>query len=325
MSFALVSIQTALACVAMFSISGAANDKVIVLTDGQTIHAEIIREYSDRVVIDLGFDAVSIPRQHIRSIEDAPDATTTSAPALADARSSENLYSTARLQPDSVKNLAARFGEGVLLISSPSGLGSGFFISGEGHLITNFHVVEGETKLTATVFRRVGREFKRQKFDDVDIVATNPFLDLALLKAQLPEGYKPVVTYLADEDHLRDGDLVFAIGNPLGLERSVSEGIVSRRNRAEEGLAYIQTTTQINPGNSGGPLFNNRGEVVGVTNMKIGGGEGLGFAIPVRYVIDFLRNRDAFAYNSESASAGFRYLQPPERRSAGRCPLLEKK
>lgn len=311
----------------MFDGSLSGKQQIIVLNDGQTIHAEVIREYADRIVIDFGFDAVSIPRQHIRSIEAEPDAATatTSAPAATDVHSNENLYSTAHLQQDTVKNLAARFGEGVLLISSPSGLGSGFFISEEGHLITNFHVVEGETKLNATVFRRVDREFKRQKFDDVDIIATNPFLDLALLKAHLPEGYKPVVTYLSEDDRLRDGDLVFAIGNPLGLERSVSEGIVSHRNRAEEGLAYIQTTTQINPGNSGGPLFNNRGEVVGVTNMKIGGGEGLGFAIPVRYVIDFLRNRDAFAYNSESSSAGFRYIQPPERRESGKCQLLEKK
>lgn len=307
---------------------GAGRPQVITLHDGPRIHAEILREYADRIVIDLGFDVLSIPRQQIRSIENEPAAAepgTIDGAAEAEVRSNEHLYTTARLPQDTVKNLAARFGEGVALISSPSAMGSGFFINDEGHLITNFHVIEGETKLTVNVFRRVDREFRRQKFEEVEIVATNPFLDLALLKVQLPEGYRPTVTYLAEEDRVRDGDRVFAIGNPLGLERSVSEGIVSRRNRAEEGLAYIQTTTQINPGNSGGPLFNTRGEVVGVTNMKIGGGEGLGFAIPVRYVIDFLRNRDAFAYNSESSSAGFRYLQPPERRTAGRSPLLEQK
>lgn len=307
------------------SADGVGQQRIIVLNDGQTIQAEILREYSDRIVIDLGFDALSIARQHIRSIEDPPAAEEPGGAVEPEVRSNEHLYTTARLPQDTVKNLAARFGEGVALISSPSGLGSGFFINEEGHLITNFHVIEGETKLTVTVFRRVDREFRREKFEDVEIIATNPFLDLALLKVRLPEGYRPVVTYLAEEDRVRDGDRVFAIGNPLGLERSVSEGIVSRRNRAEEGLAYIQTTTQINPGNSGGPLFNTRGEVVGVTNMKIGGGEGLGFAIPTRYVIDFLRNRDAFAYNSESSSAGFRYLQPPERRAKGRSPLLEGK
>jgi serine protease Do len=263
------------------------------------------------VIVDLGFDIVSIPRRAIRAIEKEDETQPPKSGALV--ATTDDLYSTADLPVTSAKALAERFGEGVLLVSTPSGLGSGFFITEEGHLITNFHVVEGETKISISVFRQIGKEFKREKFEDVDIVATNPFLDLALLKVDLPEGYKPIITYLAAEDGLRDGDAVFAIGNPLGLERSVSEGIVSRRNRAEQGLAYIQTTTQINPGNSGGPLFNSRGEVVGVTNMKIMGGEGLGFAIPVRYVIDFLRNRDAFAYNSESSDAGFRYLQPGER------------
>jgi len=288
--------------------------EIIQLVGGQTITAEVLREYPDRVVVDLGFDLLSIPREQIRAIEKEQETAEADPRAV---RQTDDLYSTANLPGRSVKELAERFGEGVALVSSPSGLGSGFFTTGQGHLITNFHVVEGETRLAVVVFRKIGNEFKREKFEAINIIATNPFLDLALLKVELPDGYEPTVTYLASEDKLRDGDRVFAIGNPLGLERSVSQGIVSHRNRAEEGLAYIQTTTQINPGNSGGPLFNGRGEVVGVTNMKISGGEGLGFAIPVRYVIDFLQNRDAFAYNSESSSAGYRYLQPPARRKTG--------
>lgn len=281
----------------------------IVLKGGQTIRAELLREYPDHVVLDLGFDLLAVPRAHIQAIE--PDEPADEQPA--EIRATDDLYSTAELPVESVKQLAQRFGEGVVLVSVPSALGSGFFISAEGHVITNFHVIEGETRIAVTVFRQTNGEFNRQKFEDVDIVATNSFLDLALLRVHLPDDYTPVITYLADDDRIRDGDAVFAIGNPLGLERSVSEGIIGRRNRADEGLAYIQTTTQINPGNSGGPLFNNRGEVIGVTNMKIMGGEGLGFAIPTRYVIDFLRNRDAFAYNSESSEAGYRYLQPPAR------------
>lgn len=292
-------------------LGGAAAAETIILEDGQTVQAPILREFPDRVLVDLGYDVVSIPRRIIRAIEaDAPAAATSPAEQAA---ATSDLYSTASLSMQSVKTLTEQFGEGVVLVSSPEGLGSGFFISREGHLITNFHVIEGETRLAVTVFRKSGNEFVRQKFEDVEIVATNPFLDLGLLRVKLPEGYTPVICYLAEEDRLRDGDMVFAIGNPLGLERSVSQGIVGRRNRAEEGLVYIQTTAQINPGNSGGPLFNARGEVVGVTNMKIMGGEGLGFAIPVRYVVDFLRNREAFAYNSESSKAGYRYLQPPAR------------
>ncbi|MBI5864227.1 MAG: trypsin-like peptidase domain-containing protein [Planctomycetes bacterium] len=294
-----------LACVPVFPLQA----EIISLSDGRKVVGEILREYPDRIAVDLGFEILTIPRTQIASI--AKEETPISADNKI--RNTKDLYSTADLPPKSIKALTEEFGEGVGLVSSPSGLGSGFFISEDGHLITNFHVVEGETKLAVTVFRKRGNEFAREKIEDVEIVATNPFLDLALLKVAVKEGVKPRITYLAEEDALRDGDTVFAIGNPLGLERSVSEGIVSRCNRAEEGLVYIQTTTQINPGNSGGPLFNNRGEVVGVTNMKIMGGEGLGFAIPIRYVIDFLKNRDAFAYNSESSVAGYRYLQPPAR------------
>lgn len=290
-------------------VAGSAVAETVVLRDGPTITADVLRETPQRVIVDLGFDVLSIPRRYVLEIRRDEQV----AEAASRIQATEHLYSIADLPPQSVKQLAQRFGEGVVLVSSPSGLGSGFFISAQGHLITNFHVIEGERKLAVAVFRKIGDEFKREKFEDVNIVATNSFLDLALLKVNLPDGYTPVITYLAPENTLRDGDPVFAIGNPLGLERSVSEGIVSRRNRAEAGLAYIQTTAQINPGNSGGPLFNTRGQVVGVTNMKVMGGEGLGFAIPVRYVIDFLRNREAFAYNSESSEAGFRYLQPAAR------------
>lgn len=293
----------------------------ITLTDGQVINAEVLREYPERVVVDLGYDVLSIPRGQIKSI--AKEAAT-SAPATAEMRATEDLYSTASLPPRSVKALAEKFGEGVVLVSSPSGLGSGFIINANGYVITNFHVVENETKLAVTIFRRTGNEFKREKIEEVEIVATNPFLDLALLKINLPAGYKPTVVYFSEQDEPHDGEACFAIGNPLGLERSVSQGIIGRRNRAEEGLVYIQTTTQINPGNSGGPLFNAKGEVIGVTNMKIMGGEGLGFAIPIRYVEDFLRNREAFAYNSESAIAGYRYQQPAGRQKETAPDFLKK-
>ncbi len=304
------------------TLSALAAERVIVLRDGQTITAPILQESAERVVIDLGDEVLTIPRRSIQEIRDV--ATDASAAKRQEVRETDHLYSTADLQPQSVKQLTERFGEGVVLVSTPSASGSGFFITKQGHLITNFHVIEGETRISITAFRREGSEFKRQKIEDVEIVATNPFLDLALLRAKPPEGYTPVVTYLADGDELRDGDPVFAIGNPLGFERSVSEGIISRRNRAEGGIAYVQTTTQINPGNSGGPLFDSRGQVVGVTNMKIMGGEGLGFAIPIRYVVDFLKNRDAFAYNSESSEAGYRYLQPASRAKKEPPPALKK-
>ncbi len=305
---------------AVLVLGSSAPGEIIHLRGGASIQGEILRQYPDHIVVDLGFNLLSIPRSAISEVVAEPQPATQAAAV----GHTDDLYSHAKLPPRSVKELTERFGEGVVMVSTPAAMGSGFFISAQGHVITNFHVIENETRIAVVVFRKVGNEFKHQKFEDVDIVAINPFLDLALLKVNLPDDYTPVVCYLNISDDLRDGDRVFAIGNPLGLERSVSQGIVSRRNRADEGLVYIQTTAQINPGNSGGPLFNMRGEVVGVTNMKISGGEGLGFAIPVRYVIEFLKNRDAFAYNSESSVAGYRYLQPPARRKAGLAPLLKR-
>jgi serine protease Do len=118
---------------------------------------------------------------------------------------------------------------------------------------------------------------------------------------------------LGDSEVLAVGERVFAIGSPLGLERTVTEGILSTKTREMQGDLYLQTTAQINPGNSGGPLFNLRGEVIGVTNMKITFGEGLGFAIPIESVKFFLNHRDAFAYDNDNPSNPFRYLEPPSR------------
>ncbi|MDR0353048.1 MAG: trypsin-like peptidase domain-containing protein, partial [Opitutaceae bacterium] len=118
---------------------------------------------------------------------------------------------------------------------------------------------------------------------------------------------------LGDSDALTEGQPVFAIGSPLGLDRTVSQGIISSRNRPLDGQLYIQTTTQLNPGNSGGPLFNLRGEVVGVNNMKPmrAGIEGLNFAIPSSVLKTFLLNRDAFAFDARNPNSGYRYTAPP--------------
>jgi serine protease Do len=89
--------------------------------------------------------------------------------------------------------------------------------------------------------------------------------------------------------------------------------MLSTKTRQMQGELYLQTTAPINPGNSGGPLFNMSGEVIGVTNMKITFGEGLGFAIPVEAVRFFLDHRDAFAYSTDNPSNPYRYLEPPSR------------
>ena len=162
-----------------------------------------------------------------------------------------------------------------------AGLGSGFIINEDGFLITNFHVIEGETQISVEVYHQKDGQLERKSYKEVKIIAINKFDDMALLKIEDKDAPKFSRVLLGDSDALAVGETVFAIGSPLGLERTVTEGILSTKTRELQGELYLQTTAQINPGNSGGPLFNMRGEVVGITNMKITFGEGLGFAIPI--------------------------------------------
>jgi serine protease Do len=173
--------------------------------------------------------------------------------------------------------------------------------------------VEGETQISVEVYDVKNGQMERKVFKLVRIVALNKFGDLALLHIEDKDAPRFVSVPLGEADKLSVGDHVFAIGSPLGLERTVTEGILSTKTREIEGGLYLQTTAQINPGNSGGPLFNLRGEVVGVTNMKMSFGEGLGFAIPVESVKFFLNHRDSFAYDNDNPSNPYHYLAPPSR------------
>jgi serine protease Do len=288
---------------------------VLEMKTGQKIEAPVLKESSDALYVDLGFDVVRVPTAMISKRNHKTDSGPPPGAAETDC------FLTARLPVRSVKELAATYGEGVVLVQTPAGLGSGFLINSRGYCVTNYHVIERETRVAVTMFHRGGGgEFTRRRIDDVKIIALNPFLDLALLEIPAQADLKFCPVYLSHDDDEKEGDEVFAIGNPLGLERSVSRGIVSTRNRNFQGLVYIQTTAQINPGNSGGPLFNSRGEVVGVTNMKALFGEGIGFAIPVSYLKHFLANRESFAFDRNNPNTGYRYLDPPRRRNLSAPP-----
>jgi serine protease Do len=293
--------------------------ELIRLKSGHSLDGEVLKEQADAIYVDIGIDVIRVPIGQIASRSKDSAATPISATASPGVHEHQ-LYREAELPRKSIRELADQYGEGVVLIQTPSGLGSGFLVHESGFCVTNYHVVEKETKIAATVFHRgASGEFNRQRVDDVRIVALNPYFDLALLQLPATSGltYKPV--FLAPEDNLQNGEDVFAIGNPLGLVRSISQGIVSTRNRNVKGLVYIQTTADINPGNSGGPLFNAQGEVIGVTNMKLLHAEGLGFAIPVSYLKLFLDHHEAFAFDRNNANSGYRYLDAP-RRTVGTKP-----
>ena len=157
-----------------------------------------------------------------------------------------------------------------------SGLGSGFIIKENGMVITNNHVIAGADDILVTVN---SKEYKEK------VVGADPYMDVAVLKMETKDKFQPVE--FGDSDKARVGDWVVAIGNPFGLGGTVTSGIISARNR-DIGMTryddFIQTDASINQGNSGGPLFNLKGEVVGINTAIIAPGRsgsiGIGFAIP---------------------------------------------
>jgi S1-C subfamily serine protease len=163
--------------------------------------------------------------------------------------------------------------------------GSGFLIDNDGHILTNAHVVEGA--------KRVDVQLGDGATQQAEIMGTDPSTDIALLKVDNTEGVNPLP--LGDSTKVEVGDPVVAIGNPFGLDRTVTTGIVSalqRQIQAPNGFSIsdvIQTDAAINPGNSGGPLIDGDGQVVGINSQiesQSGGNVGIGFAVPIKTAAD---------------------------------------
>lgn len=289
------------------------------LNSGALIRGTVLKRTEHHVWVDVGATVLSFSVDDIDEVE-------LETPEIAEAIETDALFHTARNLPQlSPKEQAKRVGSSIIKVATPGGLGSGVIIDGQGHAITNAHVIQGETSLRATVwFPQADGTLQRTVIEDITIVAVNNHIDLALLAIPLPPGVSRFpYAVLEWQESIEVGQTVFAIGNPLGLERTLSQGVISTTQRSFDGLTYIQTDAAVNPGNSGGPLFNTRGEVVGITNMGILFGEGLNFAIPARYVKDFLRNREAFTYAKDNPNSGHSYHAPPMRRDYGVAPALK--
>ena len=190
---------------------------------------------------------------------------------------SQPTSSGGNLSVQSIYRLAYK---GVVEIAASQGQGSGFVYDGDGHIVTNAHVVEGASSLSV--------KFWNGKSYTARVVGTDPSTDLAVLKVNAPVSELFPLS-LGDSTKLVVGDPVVAIGSPFGLEGTVTSGIVSALHRemtSPNQFAIdnsIQTDAAINHGNSGGPLLNSQGKVVGITSQiesNSGGNEGVGFAIP---------------------------------------------
>ena len=154
------------------------------------------------------------------------------------------------------------------------GLGSGVIIDKRGYVLTNFHVIRGADAVTVRLSSK--QEYRGRT------VGVDPKTDLAVVRFE-PD-HEPTVATLGNSDVLRVGEWAIAIGNPFGLDQTVTVGVVSATGRADVGISsyenFIQTDASINPGNSGGPLLNLRGEVIGINTAIVATGQGIGFAIP---------------------------------------------
>ncbi len=162
------------------------------------------------------------------------------------------------------------------------GQGSGFIISNDGYIVTNYHVIEDASDIKVTLTTR-------QQFD-AKLIGGDEKTDLALLKIEAKETLPTVPA--GNSDNLEVGEWVMAIGNPFGLGHTVTTGIVSAKGRTIGAGPYddfIQTDASINPGNSGGPLFNMSGEVIGINTAIVPQGQGIGFAIPSNMALNILK------------------------------------
>jgi len=168
----------------------------------------------------------------------------------------------------------------VVTIKTDVGQGTGFIITDDGYVVTNAHLLSGGKTIEST-------SYEKNKIP-TELIGYNTNMDVALLKIQGEYSFLE----FGNSDETQVGERVIAIGNPLGLQFSVTEGIVSGIHRPgiNELEAYTQTDAALNPGNSGGPLINKNGKVIGINNFKLGSGESLGFALESNYIKDVIND-----------------------------------
>lgn len=307
------------------------------LRSGSELTVSVLKESPDSLVVDLGAQVLTLSRGDVADFRtlkgesgktDASDAPTSGGLLAPSRLLGGGASGRLTLTPGAVPGAASRSRQQVLadarksvvLVENPSGSGSGFVVDRAGIIVTNYHVIRGEKLHSLTFFvPSDGATFERKKIEDIEVQAVNPLLDLAILQVDPQKAKDKGIELLPLPiselvESPAPGSTVLAVGNPgVGgriLDQSVSEGIVSASARNFRDLLYIQTTAAVNPGNSGGPLLNGDGEIVGVVTFKAFFQEGIAFALPSRYLRDFLENRKAFAIDATGAQTGVRYLQP---------------
>lgn len=175
-----------------------------------------------------------------------------------------------------------------------SAFGSGFVVDSQGLILTNYHIIAKASYLGVKI--KSGQEY-----NNVYIINYDPVKDIALIKIDA-KGLRAVK--LGDSDKVKVGEKAIAIGNPLGLENSVSDGLISAIRQTNEGFKVFQISVPLSAGSSGGPLFNLKGEVIGITTASYTQGQNVNFALPINYAKKFLGKADS-AVSAPAQSAGY--------------------
>lgn len=199
--------------------------------------------------------------------------------------------------------VAARSTPAIVSIRGPDSLGTGFLVRPEGWIATNLHVIAGASVLVVVLP-------DKSEHRVTDVVAIDEDRDLAIVKIDTTK--QPVLA-LGDSGRVRPGDPVVAIGHPLGLEDTVSNGLVSAVRKVDDHLTILQISAPIAPGSSGGPLFNDRGEVIGVAAAIITEGQNLNFGVPVAYVKELLEKPKPVSFEEFAKTHAPREEEPAAR------------
>ncbi|MCX7045265.1 MAG: serine protease [Candidatus Sumerlaeota bacterium] len=302
--------------------SAPSNRQDILLRNGARIEGDVLKDTPDALFLDLGYEALTIPRKAINTAVTAQSTSTVyitsasvSAASIAMARRGQpgverRVFSSHAQMIDTVKR-------SVVAVSNPGGWGTGFVIDQQGHVMTNHHVVRNQQYHSVSFFLK-GEDgvLRRTKIENVELVAFSRLLDIALLQLPLDKikDLKIEPLTFGSPDDIKVGDPVFAIGNPgMGrqmLDVSVTNGIISSTSRNFNDVLYMQTDAPVNPGNSGGPLLNAAGEVIGLVTLKAIFQENIAFALPDNYISIFLNNEKAYAFDKSNPNRAYRYLAP---------------
>ncbi len=302
--------------------------QVWTLEGGGEVIGKLVKETSLNTYVDLGPKIIELPRNSIQERRPLKEMEEEARRAANEAANRPNYDPaegkiTFRERTDfsqalSQQEILEKVKKSVVLVSNPGGLGTGWIIDEQGRVVTNHHVVGNELYQDVTIFKKDGDQWEKIKISDCEVEAFSSLLDIAIVRLdleQVEENDIDLTTIqIAAPTSLEAGDPVYAVGNPgMGsfvLDHTISEGIVSSLARNFNDVLYLQTTAAVNPGNSGGPLVNERGEVVGLVTLKAIFQEGVAFALPVDYILHFLRNSTAFAISEANKNKGYRYHHP---------------